>query len=197
MDRIRESGILRMSMQERFRIITATWPALGLVLLSACAPQVIPKELEGQVDRNVSYLQVKQAPSSYKNRLIVLGGEVLSVKRASDSTRIEVLQLPLDGSFEPARDRTTSLGRFLGVQKEFLDPATLPAGTLVTIVGEVTGVTTLPLDGTEYSYPTLAVKHVKVWEPRRSYPGSGVSIGIGGGVGGGGGFGGIGGGVGF
>ncbi len=184
-------------MQERFRIITATWPALILMLLSACAPQVIPKELEAQVDRNVSYLQVRQAPVSYKNRLIVLGGEVLSVKRISDTTRIEVLQLPLDGSLEPVSDRTNSLGRFLVVQKEFLDPATLPAGTLDTIVGEVTGVTILPLDETDYSYPTLAMKHVKVWEPRRSYPGAGVSIGIGGGGGGGGGFGGIGGGVGF
>jgi outer membrane lipoprotein len=184
-----------MSMQERFRIITATWPALVLMLVSACAPQVIPKELEAQVDRNVSFLQVKQAPLSYKNRLIVLGGEVLSVKRGGDSTRIEVLQLPLDGSLEPVSDRTKSLGRFLGVQKEFLDPAILPAGTRVTIVGEVTGVTTLRLDETEYSYPTLAVKHVKLWEPQS--PRSGVSIGIGGGVGGGGGFGGVGGGVGF
>ena len=186
-----------MAMQERCRIITATWPALVLMLLSACAPQVIPKELEAQVDRNVSFLEVKQAPLSYKNRLIVLGGEVLSVKRGSDSTRIEVLQLPLDGSLEPVSDRTKSLGRFLGVQKEFLDPATLPAGTRVTIVGEVTGVTTLRLDETDYSYPTLAVKHVKVWEPQSRGSGPGFSIGIGGGVGGGGGFGGVGGGVGF
>lgn len=183
-------------MQERFRIVTATWPACVLMLVSACAPQVIPRELEAQVDRNVSFLQVKQSPVSYKNRTIVLGGEVLSVKRESDSTHIEVLQLPLDGSFEPASDRTKSLGRFLGVQKEFLDPATLPAGTLVTIVGEVTGVTILPLDETEYAYPTLAVKHVKIWEPQSSRR-SGFSIGIGGGIGGGGGFGGIGGGIGF
>jgi len=167
--------------QERCKIITAAWPALVLMLLPACAPQVIPKELEAQVDRNVSFLQVKQAPSSYKNRIIVLGGEVLSVKLGSDLTRIEVLQLPLDGSFEPVRDRTTSLGRFLGVQKEFLDPATLPAGTRVTIVGEVTGVTILPLDETEYSYPTLAVRHVKLWEPQSSWR-PGVSIGIGGGI---------------
>ena len=150
------------------------------------------------IRHNVTYLQVKQAPSSYKDRTIVLGGEVLSIKRASDSTRIEVLQLPLDSSLEPVRDRTKSLGRFLAVQGDFLDPATLPAGTLVTIVGEVTGVTTLPLDETEYSYPTLNVRHIKLWEPRVSYPGSGVSVGVGGVVGGGGRGGGFGGfGIGF
>jgi hypothetical protein len=55
----------------------------------------------------------------------------------------------------------------------------------------------LPIDDVQYTYPTLALRHLKVWE--RVQPGvrSPVSIGIGGGVGGGGGFGGIGGGVGF
>lgn len=185
-------------MQKRLRLFASNGLAAVFMLSAACAPQVIPKELEAQVDRDVSFLQVKQAPLSYKNRTIVLGGEVLSAKRGNDGTHIEVLQLPLDGSFEPVMDRSKSLGRFLGIQKEFLDPATLPARTLVTIVGEVTGVTTLPLDQTEYSYPTLTVKHVKVWEPRHPYPGSGISIGVGGGIiGGGGGFGGIGGGIGF
>ena len=183
---------------ERFKFITAARAALVFMLLSACAPPVIPKDLEGQVDRNVSFLQVKEAPSSYQHRTIALGGEVLSVTRDGDNTRVEVLQLPLDRSLEPVRDRQKSLGRFLGVHNGFVDPATLPPGTLVTIIGEVTGATKLPIGETEYSYPTLAVKHVKLWEPQApSYPRSGVSIGIGGGVGGRGGFGGVGGGIGF
>ena len=183
-------------MKARFRIIAAAWPALVPVLLWACAPQVIPKELEPQVDKNVTFLQVKQAPLSYKNKTIVLGGEVLSAKRGTDSTRIEVLQLPLDGSLEPVGDRTKSLGRFLGDARE-LDPAVLPPGTRVSIVGEVIGVTTMRLDESDYAYPTLIVKHVKVWEPHA--PRSGIGIGIGGGVGGGSGgtFGGVGGGIGF
>jgi outer membrane lipoprotein len=155
---------------------------LALLAGTACGPKVIPKELEGQVDRNVSFLQLKQSPESYKGRLVVFGGEVLSAKRANDNTRIEVLQIPLDSSLEPVSDRTTSQGRFLAIQKEFLDPATVPIGTLVTIIGEVIGVTTLPLDDIQYNYPTLAVKHLKVWErrPPRAYSYPPVSIGIGG-----------------
>jgi outer membrane lipoprotein len=155
---------------------------LPVMLMTGCGPKVIPKEMESQVDRNVSFLQVKETPEKYKGRTVVFGGEVLSAKRAHDHTRIEVLQIPLDSSLEPVADRTTSLGRFLAVQKEFLDPATVPAGTLVTIVGDVVGTTTLPLDDVQYIYPTLAVRHLKVWEripPRASsYPA--VSIGIGG-----------------
>ena len=170
-----------------------------LIFVSSCASEVIPKELEGQVDRKVTFLQLKEAPATYTGRMVVLGGEVLSAKRGNDSTRIEVLQLPLDSSLEPVPDRTTSQGRVLAIQKTFLDPATVPVGTRVTIIGEMMGTTTLPIDDVQYTYPTLALRHLKVWE--RVQPGvrSPMSIGIGGGVGGGGGggFGGIGGGVGF
>jgi len=171
------------------------------MLVSACAQQVIPKDLEPQVDRNVSFLQVKEAPSSYLHRTIVLGGEVLSVKPGSDSTRIELLQLPLDQSLQPATERTKSVGRFLAEQPGMMDPATLPPGTRVTVVGEVTGATTLPIGEEPYSYPTLLVKHLKTWEPvvQSVRPGVGVGVGIGGIFGGrrGGGFGGVGIGTGF
>ena len=173
---------------------------LGIVyFVYGCGPQVIPKELEGKVDRNVSYLQLKESPAAYTGRLVVLGGEVLAAKRGNESTRIEVLQIPLDSSLDPVQDRTASQGRFLAVQKEFFDPATVPPGTLVTIIGEVVGTTTLPIDDIQYTYPTVAVRHLKVWE--RKTPGvygrPPVSIGIGGVIGGGGGFGGIGIGGGF
>ncbi|NJN37445.1 MAG: hypothetical protein HC794_10895 [Nitrospiraceae bacterium] len=49
------------------------------------------------------------------------------------------------------------------MRKEFLDPATLPSGTFVTISGEVTGSLTLPLDETEYTYPVVDIKNVRVW----------------------------------
>ena len=155
---------------------------LSLFLIEGCGPPVIPKELEAQVDRNVSFLQLKDSPEAYKGRLVVFGGEVLSAKRANESTRIEILQIPLDSSLESVADRTTSQGRFLAIQKEFLDPATVPVGTRVTVIGEAIGTTTLPLDEIQYTYPTLAVRHLKVWEkkPVRDYAYPPVSIGIGG-----------------
>ena len=135
-----------------------------LALLTACAsPSFIPDSIQAQVDRSLTFKQLKGSPDSYRGRLIVLGGEVLTAKRLKDGTRIEILQLPLDGSQQPVPDRTASGGRFVALQREFLDPATLPKGTRLTLVGEVTGVTTLPLDETEYAYPTLEIKFLKVW----------------------------------
>jgi outer membrane lipoprotein len=184
-----------------YRTVTPVFSVLILMLIAACAQGVIPKDLEPQVDRNVTFLQVKEAPMSYRGRTVVLGGEVLAVKRDPANTWIEILQLPLDGSLQPIEDRTKSLGRFLGVQQGMLDPATLPAGTRITIVGEIAGATPSSIDGMPYSYPTLTVKHIKPWEPRvqSGMAGTGIGIGIGGIFGGGrsGGFGGVGIGGGF
>ncbi len=74
-----------------------------------------------------------------------------------------MLEIPLDRSLRPEADRTTSRGRFIAVQKEFLDPATIPPGTRLTIVSEVTGSVADKLDETDYTYPMVEIKSLKVW----------------------------------
>jgi outer membrane lipoprotein len=145
------------------RISTAVLAMIAFGVLSGCAlPSVLPRELQSQVDSSVSFAQLKESPEQFRGRLVVFGGEVLSAKRLKDGTRIEILQLPLGDRHVPIHTRTASEGRFLAVQKDFLDPAKIPPGALLTIVGEVTGSTTLPLDETEYTYPVLDVKHLAV-----------------------------------
>lgn len=148
------------------------------LLLAGCAGvPVVPPELKDKVDWNVSFLQVKESPLSYKGRMIVTGGMVLTVKPLKqDGTRIEILELPIDGSYEPTGRLTESEGRFLAFHQAFIDPATIPIGTRVTVVGEVTGSITLQGDDIDYTYPTLAVKSLTVWAHQvppswwRSYP---------------------------
>jgi outer membrane lipoprotein len=129
--------------------------------------QVIPAAMEDQVNRELSFSQVKKDPSSFVGKLIVVGGAVLTAKALEESVRIEILQLPLNAALEPNVHLTESQGRMLAFYSTFVDPATLPPGTRITIVGEVTGSQTLPLDETTYTYPTFKVKHLTVWP--RSY----------------------------
>jgi outer membrane lipoprotein len=120
-----------------------------LVLAGGCASSsydVVPPTLESQVDHTVTFNQLKESPDSYRGRLVVFGGEVLSAKRLKEGTRLEILQLPLEDGQDPVYSRTASQGRFLAIQKDFLDPAKFPSGTRVTVTGEITGATTLPLD---------------------------------------------------
>jgi len=143
--------------------------ALGMsLLLAGCAGvSVVPEDLEDKVDKRVSFPQVKASPLSYTGRLIVVGGMVLTARPLKqDGTRIEILELPPGEDYEPRGRLTDSQGRSLAFHKEFLDPATIPMGTRMTVVGEVTGSDTMAVDEVDYVYPTLAIKAVTIWPPK-------------------------------
>ncbi len=179
------------------------WFGLLIVVLlqTGCSsgPQVIPPELDHQIDRSLSFAQLRATADPYRGQTVLLGGEVLAAKRMENGTQLEILQLPVNEGEPPAERRSESQGRFLAVTRDGLDPASLPPGTRVTVIGDVTGDVVQRLDESEYRYPTLDVRHLHVWEPadyqrrRSAYPRVGLFGGMGLGMGGGGGgsFGGL------
>jgi len=149
--------------------MTTRWwlPALSVLLISSgCATT---EDLEPSGPR-LTYAQLRTAPETYRGQTITLGGKVLSAKRLKEETRIEILQLPLASSLKPTFDLSTSQGRFLATKKQFLDPATVPSGTFVTITGEVTGSVILPLDEMDYTYPVVEIKNLRVWSQEEEPP---------------------------
>lgn len=137
--------------------------AIILFVIPGCA------WLGGQADPDASgspaltYVQVKAAPESYTGQPVTFGGKVLGARRLKEGTRIEILQLPLRSSSQPTMDLSQSQGRFVALQKQFLDPATVPPGTFITVTGEMAGSVTLPLDETEYTYPLVRINNLRVW----------------------------------
>jgi outer membrane lipoprotein len=75
-----------------------------------------------------------------------------------------VLQIPLDSDSVPISNRIKSQGRFIATQQAFLDPATLPEGTRLTTIGEVIGLTSVPVGAERKVYPILAVKALTGWQ---------------------------------
>src|SRR5512134_3947944 len=125
------------------RIASLSFLSMYILLWFGCASSnVVPDSLEPQIDKSLTFDQVIASPDSYRGRTFVVGGEVLKAKRLSEGTQIEVLQLPLDDDQRPVSQRTESQGRLLAMDRQFTDPATLPHGTPVTMVAELTGVTT-------------------------------------------------------
>ena len=142
---------------------------IGMSALAAgCATPVIPESLAPQIDRAVTFNQIVVSPESYRGKVVVVGGEILKAKALKGATQLEVLQLPLDRDEEPVTDRMESKGRFLALQKEFLDPATIAEGTRVTIVGEVTGSSVEKMDEADYRFPTVEVKHLHRWDAKKA-----------------------------
>jgi outer membrane lipoprotein len=176
------------------------WPFIALLFVGilpwwGCASSnVIPDSFESEIDKNLTFDQIIASPDSFRGQTFVVGGEVLKARRIKDGTQLEILQLPLDGDQRPVGQRFESKGRLLALDHQFADPATLPDGTPVTMVAQVTGVTTDRLDETEYRYPTVDIKYLHVWKDRpdpyarRGGPAIGIFGGVFGFGGGGGGM---------
>lgn len=136
----------------------------GILLLTpGCASLSGQSEPDLPRPVQIAFTQVKEAIDMYKGQPVTFGGKVLGARRLKEGTRIEILQLPLTSSSQPTTDLNKSQGRFVALQKQFLDPATIPPGTFVTITGEVAGSLTMPLDETEYTYPLLYITNLRVW----------------------------------
>ncbi|MER3423642.1 MAG: hypothetical protein C4293_10815 [Nitrospiraceae bacterium] len=69
----------------------------------ALLDRIVPNHLLQQVDRTISFEDLKTSPSGYIGRTVMIGGVVLNAKRAKDTTQIEVLQLPSDSGVVPTR----------------------------------------------------------------------------------------------
>ena len=137
-----------------------------IALCAGCSTSyknTLPPALAEHIEPSLTFPQIKESPDSLKGKLVILGGQVLVAKRLKDSTQLTILQLPLINEQEPTTELTQSQGRFIAEQKEFLDPATVPPGSRVTLVGELSGSVPQSLDETVYTYPTLIIKHLKAW----------------------------------
>lgn len=143
-------------------------------MLSACAESThqvqrdtellgVPLGLEQEIDTTISFADLKRAPGEYIGRTVMIGGNVIRAKRTEAGTEVEILQLPTEKEGTLTEERLRSEGRFLAVRDTFLDPASLPQGTPLTVIGTVKGETTRPLDESDYMYPILEIKHIIDW----------------------------------
>ncbi|MCP9473465.1 MAG: Slp family lipoprotein [Nitrospira sp.] len=156
------------------RALSALLPLIWILTLAACAESLhqieregnqlgIPPHLLKEIDTNVTFADLQAAPDSARGRTVSLSGIILTAKRTSQRTELEILQLPRKEGQISTTGRLRSEGRFIAVREEFLDPATIPPGTPVTIIGTVQGFVVRQLDEVEYRYPLLEIKHVIDW----------------------------------
>jgi outer membrane lipoprotein len=141
---------------------------LGIIVLCACTAvgagcaksahqtgqdqldRLVPGDVLSQVDDTISFGQLRADPHQYLGRTVMVSGVALNARRVKDGTEIEILQVPTERGMSPSDRKARSEGRFLALQsKGFLDPAVIVKDTPLTVVGEVSGVTTNALDDGE------------------------------------------------
>lgn len=151
----------------RVRLVTIFLAAF--LLIGGCMNYyVIPEPLDKQVDRTVTFTDLKRDPEAYKGKTLLLGGVVLRARNLKNGTEIEVLQLPLDRSDQPVYPLETSQGRFLILDPEHHDPAVLK-DRKITLAGEVIGKKIETIDEFEYRFPYLSARFIYIWPERPGY----------------------------
>ena len=142
---------------------------LALVTLSGCA-HVISEEARRLVDPAVTFTKLRENPDASIGKYVMLGGVIAGAKNTKEGGVLEVVQVDLECDGIPEETFRTG-GRFLATTPSFLDIMVYKTGRLVTIVGEVKGKKTFPLDEIDYSYPVISIREIHVWKTNESEQG--------------------------
>ncbi|MBI3597769.1 MAG: Slp family lipoprotein [Nitrospirae bacterium] len=155
-------------MMIRYPLVIIMWLATSLLIGGCMSYYAIPEPLDKEIDRSVTFTDLKQDPDAHKGKVLALGGVVLRAKNLKEGTQIEVLQLPLDRSDQPDFPLEASQGRFLVLDPEHHDPAVLK-NRRITVVGEVIGKKIDTIDEFEYTFPYVSARLIHIWSERRGY----------------------------
>jgi outer membrane lipoprotein len=157
----RSKGVVMI--EKTRRLLPAMLVLVAGLWAAGCAP-TFPRQITDRVDRHVSFKELQADPGKYKDAWLMLGGVIVSSRNTKEGTYLEILQKPLESDGRPV-DTDATEGRFLVQSEEYLDSAVYHRGRVITVVGEVVGQQTMPLDETTYQYPLLAIKAMHLWTP--------------------------------
>ncbi len=110
---------------------------LMLALLSGCATGISPS-LQQQAGPPVDFAALRANPEAYQGRLVILGGEVMSLEPwGKDGTLMTVNQQELSQLGNPRG--APSGGTFVVESEKWLSPGTFQPKSTVKVAGEVKG----------------------------------------------------------
>jgi outer membrane lipoprotein len=136
--------------------------SLVVALQSGCVHYAISEQFRLQADRTLALTQLRAAPEAYRDRTMIVGGDILRTSQAQEGTLLEVLHKPLDAADRPLLT-DHSAGRFLVYCDTYLDPAIYAPGRTVTVAGRVLGTRTDKVGDIDYVYPLLACLQLYLW----------------------------------
>lgn len=155
--------------------------SVAALALAACASG--PGISTVDVDQTVTPTQGVAEIANLRGNKVLWGGTIVSSTNLKDSTRLEVLAYPLDGAQRPETSATPT-GRFLVLERGYLETVDYSAGRLITAKGALTQTRKGAIGEAEYTYPVVAADQLYLWpqEDLTEPGGTGLNLGIGLGV---------------
>jgi outer membrane lipoprotein len=145
---------------------SASWTVYLLLFLllggfTACAP-AISKKVREEAGEPVPFETLLQRTDGFKGRVVIVGGYILETINETDSSRIAVLQAPLDSQNRP-KSSDLSEGRFMVTSSKFLDPVVYSKERRITVGGKVIGSQERKLGNLTYAYPVIEAMEIHLW----------------------------------
>ncbi len=134
----------------------------ALIGISGGCSHVMSEAGLNLADRSISYTEIRNNPETLAGKNVLVGGIIAGNNSSGDVLQLEVAQLDLLPNGVPD-EFLPSLGRFLVVSGELLDPLFYRPGMLITIIGEIKGQKVQKLDGADYRYPVISAKEIRLF----------------------------------
>ncbi len=146
------SGVLMIS-----RFLAAVIVLLQLV---ACATTP-PLDTRG-VDQRITTRQAVATPDALRGRKILWAGVIVQGGNRQNSTQLEMLAYPLRSNNRPDTN-AAALGRFIIVQRGYLETVDYAPGRSLTVVGTLDGVRHGKVGEADYDYPVVLSEQLRLW----------------------------------
>lgn len=123
---------------------------------------VLPPEALGLIEPGLDLVQVRENPSAYVGKTLLLGGKIVKTEAEQSGTVFEVLSYSVNRWGEPQEPDETA-GRFLAKAQGFYDPDIYQPGRFLTMTATVVGEEFRPLKDYQYHYPVLRIDSLYLW----------------------------------
>jgi outer membrane lipoprotein len=128
---------------------------------------VISQQIRDESIGPVQFKTLMQNADKYKGETVILGGYILETQNLADKSVVKVLQAPL-GLGETPQSKDMSQGRFIILQKGFLDPEIYQKDRKITVAGTITGTMTEKVNNFAQPYLEIESREIYLW-PKDEY----------------------------
>ena len=136
-------------------------------LVSSCT-HVISRPVREQARTDIPFSSIKGNVDKYRGTIFMLGGVIASTKNTEEGSIIEAVQSPVD-RYGTIIDSDRSSGRFMAIEKGYLDPLIYKKGREITIAGELIGSRKKKIGEIEYTYSLFEIKEIHLWKEEKIY----------------------------
>jgi outer membrane lipoprotein len=133
---------------------------LAAIFLNACATS--PEFDTAGLDASITPQTAVGEMSTLRGEPVLWGGVVITSTNLKDSTQVEILAYPLNSNQRPNREQKP-LGRFLAVQKGYLETTDYAPGRLITVRGNLADKRAGRVGDAEYTYPVVNITQLYLW----------------------------------